>query len=76
MSKRLTEIRETVKEQVDFIDKDEHPYAEQIITLNLQMADKEFGRPVTLSLIEEFHLEKRGWKVDSKEIRRFNRFGV
>jgi len=74
MSKRLTEIRETVKKQLVFIDKNEHPYAEQIITLNLQMAEKEFGKPVAVTLIEEFKLEKYGWKKDSKEIRRMGKY--
>ena len=69
--KTLSEIREEIKAQRKDINK---PYADTLITLNLQMAYDNFGEAVKNQLIDEFELEKYGWKKNSKEITRKGEF--
>ena len=66
--KTLLEIREAIKAEVEHITK---PYSDTIISINLQMARDKFGEEVKNKFIDEFDLEKRGWRKNSVEIKRF-----
>ena len=71
--KSLKELREAIAEQVKCLDADE-PYSDTIITLNLKMANDKFGEAVKDKFIDEFNLEKYGWRKDSDEIKRYGEF--
>ncbi|GAG05295.1 unnamed protein product [marine sediment metagenome] len=71
IGKRLMHLRNSIKEQVDKIDED--VYADSIISLNLRMADEKFGRMVKDNFIDEFDLEKHGWKKNSDKHNRIKK---
>jgi hypothetical protein len=69
--KTLLEIREAIAAQVEHITK---PYSDTIINLNLQMARDKFGEEIKNKFIDEFDLEKHGWRKDSEQIKRFGQY--
>ena len=70
-SKKLIEIRDTIKSQVKLID--DKAFSDSIITLNLKMANEKFGEGVKNEFIDEFELEKYGW-LKKGEIKRYGEF--
>ena len=65
--KSLKELRDAIAEQVKCLS-DGEPYSDTIISLNLKMANDKFGEAVKNKFIDEFGLEKFGWRKDSEEI--------
>ena len=68
MHKTKEEIKSAIREELKCFDK---PGASQIISLNLQMASNHYGQDFKDELIDEFKLEKYGWKSGDHEIKRF-----
>ena len=70
--KTLDEVRVIIREEVSKLD--EKPYADSVISVNLKFVNDYFGEEEKNNLIDEFDLEKYGWRKDSKEIKRFGKF--
>jgi len=56
----LEEAKEKIKKEIEFVDI--KPYSHNIIGLVLMSVNDDYGREQANELIDEFKLEKLGWK--------------
>ena len=59
--KELNEAIKTIKQEIPFIDK--KPYSHNIISIQLQLIDKKFGKDVVNNVIIDNHLRCYGWST-------------
>ena len=64
MAKTLEELRERIDDEVPYVDV--KPFSHNIISLTLQMIDKQYGKKEANKAIGDFGLEKLGWRKVEK----------
>jgi hypothetical protein len=60
----LSELRESIDDEVEFVDV--KPYSHNIISLTLSIIAKQFGKEAANNAIEDYGLEKYGWKKEKE----------
>ena len=65
--KTIDEIKTAIKLEMA---KSDQPYWDSLVSINLKRAQSEFGEEAKNDLIDEFGLEKLGWRKDDTKIKR------
>jgi len=61
MKSTLEELRQSIKEERQYVDK--KPYSHNIISLRLQQIFEDYGKVETNKAIKDFKLDKLGWRI-------------
>lgn len=62
MANSLQRLRETIAMEYRYVDK--RPYSHNIISLALQSIARNYGKAEANEAIEDYNLEKLGWKKE------------
>ena len=72
--KSMDEIKADIQREI--VRLDQQMFSDSIITINLKIANMDYGIDAKNALIDKFGLEKLGWKKDSEEIQRYGEFDL